>query len=60
MQRIGEGAARVFKTLAGQDRDEPMGALVFALYFFLLIIAMMLILAWLTGAPVECIVRPAC
>jgi hypothetical protein len=60
MQRIGEEAARVFKTLAGQDRDEPMSSYVIALYCFLFIIAMMLFFAWLTGAPMECVVRPAC
>jgi hypothetical protein len=60
MQRIGEGAARVFKTLAGQDRDEPMSAYVIALYAFLFVIAMMIVIAWITGAPLECIVRPTC
>ncbi len=60
MQRIGEGAARVFKTLAGQDREEPMSSYVIALYGFLFLVAMMLVFAWITGAPAECIVRPAC
>ena len=60
MQRIGEGAARVFKTLAGQDADEPVSAYVYALYTFLFVVAMMIFFAWITGAPMECIVRPAC
>jgi hypothetical protein len=60
MQRIGVQAARLFKLLAGQDRDEPMGSYVFALYFFLLSIAMMLFFAWLIGAPIECVVRATC
>ena len=60
MQRIGEGTARVFKALAGQDRDEPLGPFVIALYGFLFLVAMMIFFAWITGAPAECIVRPAC
>lgn len=60
MQRIGHGAARVFKALAGQDRDEPMSAYVIALYAFLFVIAMMIFFAWVTGAPMECIVRATC
>ena len=50
MQRIGEGAVRVFKTLAGQDQDEPIGSHVFALYGFLFLVAMMLFLSWILGA----------
>ncbi len=50
MQRIGEATARVFKTLAGVDKDEPVSAFVFALYGLLFLVAMMLVLAWLTGA----------
>ena len=60
MQRIGEGVARAFKTLAGQDTDAPVSAYVFALYTFLFVVAMMIFFAWITGAPMECIVRPAC
>lgn len=52
MQRIGEGAARVFKTLAGQDRDEPMGSYAIAVYSFLFIVAMILFAAWITAAPI--------
>lgn len=60
MQRIGEEAARVFRMLAGQDRDEPLSSFVIALYTFLFAIAMMLVLAWATGAPLECLVRATC
>ena len=60
MQRIGEEAARVFRTLAGQDRDEPLGSYVIALYTFLFAVALMLVLAWVTGAPLECLVRATC
>ncbi len=60
MQRMGARAARVFKTLAGQDRDEPMNAYVIALYALLFLIAMILFFAWVTGAPMECIVRATC
>jgi hypothetical protein len=49
MQRIGQQAARVFKTLAGQDRNEPLGSHVFALYGFLFIVAMILAIAWMIG-----------
>ena len=49
MQQIGEATARVFKTLAGVDKDEPAGAWVFALYGFLFCIAFMLLLGWLIG-----------
>lgn len=48
MQRMGAQAARLFKTLAGQDRDEPVGALVFAVYTFLFMVALIVLSAWLT------------
>ena len=51
MQQIGERAARLFKLLAGQERDEQMSSYVIALYVFLLVIAMMLFFAWMMGAP---------
>jgi hypothetical protein len=50
MQQIAERAARVFKLLAGQDQEERVNAYVFALYVFLLCIAMVLFFAWITGA----------
>jgi hypothetical protein len=53
MQRIGEKAARLFKLLAGQDCDERMSSYVVALYVFLFVIAMMLFLAWMGGAPTQ-------
>ena len=56
MQRIGVQAARLFKTMAGQDRDEPLSSYVYALYFFLLAIAMMLAAVWITGIPLQCAV----
>jgi hypothetical protein len=37
--------------LAGQPRDERMSPHVFALYFYLFIIAMLLFFAWIGGAP---------
>ena len=49
MQQIGEATARVFKTLAGVEKDEPAGAWVYALYGFLFCIAFTLVLAWLIG-----------
>lgn len=52
MQRIGEGAARVFKMLAGQDVDAPLSAPVAALYGFLFLVALSIFAAWITGAPV--------
>jgi hypothetical protein len=51
MQQIAEKAARLFKLLAGQQRDERMSAHVFALYVYLFIIAMFLFFAWVGGAP---------
>lgn len=60
MQRFGVQAARLFKTLAGQDRDEPVGAPVYALYSFLFMIAMIVVFAWITGAPIECVLRATC
>lgn len=60
MQRIGAHAARVFKTLAGQDREEPVGSFVYALYAFFFIVAMMLAIVWITGTPLECAVRATC
>lgn len=51
MQRMGTRAARLFKTLAGQDSDEPLGSHIFALYTILFLVAMIVFSAWLTGAP---------
>jgi hypothetical protein len=51
MQRIGERAARLFKSLAGQETDEDMSSYVIAVYVFLLVVAMMLLLAWAVGGP---------
>jgi len=49
MQRIGEATVRAFKTLAGVEKDQPASSWVFMLYGFLFLIAMMLVVAWLTG-----------
>ena len=51
MQRLGKEAARLFKILAGQDRDEPLGAQIYALYTILFVVALMLFAAWITGTP---------
>lgn len=60
MQRIGEGAARLFKAAAGIDQDEPISSFVFALYGFLFLVAMMLLLVWITGVPLACAARASC
>ena len=60
MHRIGESAARVLKTLAGQDRDEPLGPFVIALYCMLFLIVATIVMAWVSGAPLECFVRATC
>jgi hypothetical protein len=51
MQRIGEETARVFKALAGQDRNEPMSSHIAALYTVLFFAALIVLSAWLTGGP---------
>jgi hypothetical protein len=51
MQRIGERTARAFKALAGLEKDEPASAWVFAIYGFLFLIAITLLLMWVSGAP---------
>ena len=53
MQRIGTHVARLFKTLAGQDRDAPLGAGAFALYTLLFMLALIVLSAWLTGVPTD-------
>jgi hypothetical protein len=53
MQRIGEKAARLFRLLAGQEPDECMGPYVIAAYVFLLVVAMTLAFAWVTGGPMK-------
>lgn len=60
MQRIGQAALRVFKSLAGQEKSEPLSSYAIALYGFLFLIAMALLLAWLTGTPAECAFRNIC
>jgi hypothetical protein len=51
MQRIGEEAMRVFKALAGQDRNEPMSSHVAGIYTFLFFAGLFLLSAWITGGP---------
>jgi hypothetical protein len=51
MQRIGAATVRAFKALAGVEKDKPASAWVFALYGFLFLVAMALVLVWLSGAP---------
>lgn len=48
MQRMGTQVARLFKTLAGQDREAPLRAGVFALYTVLFMVALIVLSAWLT------------
>jgi hypothetical protein len=50
MQRITKQAARMFKTLAGQDCDEPLSPWVIALYGYLLLVALALFFVWVSGA----------
>ena len=51
MQGMGTHVARLFKTLAGRDRDAPLGAGAFVLYTFLFMLALIVLSAWLTGVP---------
>ncbi len=51
MQRLGKGAARVFKSLAGLDRDAPLSSATIALYGFLFLVAMSLLGLWAVGWP---------
>ena len=51
MQRIRTQAARLFKTLAGQDRDAPLRASVFGLYTVLFMVALVVLSAWLASVP---------
>lgn len=50
MQRLGTQVGRMFKTLAGQDRDAPLRASAFALYTVLFMVALIVFSAWITGA----------
>jgi hypothetical protein len=51
MQRIGEATVRAFKTLAGVEQDEPLSSWVFAVYGFLFLVAMSLVVLWAMGGP---------
>lgn len=53
MQRIGERAVRLFKSLAGQEADEDMSSYAIAVYVFLLVVAMTLLFAWALGGSME-------
>ena len=50
MQRFGQEAVRVFRFLAGQDRDEPVGPLVWALYSVLFMVVLIFFAAWVSSA----------
>jgi hypothetical protein len=54
MQRIGAQAARVFKALAGVKKDEPLSSYLIALYLFLFLVAMTLLVLWISGSPLYC------
>jgi hypothetical protein len=53
MQRIGKRAARLFRSLAGQEADQDMSSYVIAVYVFLLVVAMMLVFAWALDGSME-------
>lgn len=50
MHAIGQATARVLKTLAGVEKDQPTESWVFALYVFLFLVAVALVSVWL-GTP---------
>ena len=50
MKRIGKVAARLFRLLAGIEKDEPIRSPVIAVYSFLFLVAMVLVFVWATGA----------
>lgn len=60
MQRLGQAALRVFKSLAGLEKDEPLGSYAIALYGLLFLIAMSIVVAWATGTPPECAFGNVC
>ncbi|MDP2712337.1 MAG: hypothetical protein Q8O56_14055 [Solirubrobacteraceae bacterium] len=60
MRRFGEVAMRVFKSLAGIERDQPASAFVIAFYGMLFLVAMSLVVAWVTGTPLECAAGGVC
>ena len=60
MQQIGDKTARLFKLLAGQDRDEPVSSYVVGLYSFLFLVGMILFFAWLTNVPAACAAQAGC
>ena len=51
MQQIGQGAMRVFKSLAGLDKEAPLTSFTIALYGFLFLVAMSLLGLWVMGWP---------
>jgi hypothetical protein len=50
MRWIGKQAARLFRALAGIEKDEPIRSPVIALYSFLFLVAMTLVFLWASGA----------
>ncbi len=60
MQQIGERTARLLKLLAGLERDEPVNSYVFALYSFLFLLGMLLLLAWIAQPSGACAVHASC
>lgn len=53
MQRFGKGATRVFKSLAGLDKEAPLTSFTIALYGLLFLVAMTLIGLWAAGWPAK-------
>jgi hypothetical protein len=50
MKRIVKQAVRLFRLLAGIEKDEPIRSPLIAVYSFLFLVAMMLVFVWATGA----------
>jgi hypothetical protein len=50
MKRIGREAARLFRLLAGIEKNEPIRSPVIAIYSFLFLVAMLLVFVWASGA----------
>ena len=58
--RSATGRRRVFKSLAGLDRDEPLTSFTIALYGLLFLVAMALLAAWVLGSSAEWPPRSVC
>lgn len=60
MRRIAATLVRVLRRLAGLRDGEQLGRLQIAVYGLLAMVAFVLVVAWISGTPLDCLAGGVC